>query len=147
MADVDTTNVETTHQTNAKALEKLNLSNSKEEEEEQPQESNNNNEPHPQEDDNSIEKDKEKERRQVEYVSPEDPNYNADRTVFADPNNFTIKHPLQNRWTLWYDNPGKQTSQASWANSLKKIVTFDTVCMDTWSSGWYQYQIFGEMER
>jgi len=70
--------------------------------------------------------------RKVEYVSPEDPNYNAERTVLADPNNFTIKHPLQNRWTIWYDNPGKKTSQSSWAENLKKIVTFDTV-EDFWS--------------
>lgn len=34
---------------------------------------------------------------------------------------------LQNRWTLWYDNPGKKTNQQSWGESLKKIVTFDTV--------------------
>jgi len=40
---------------------------------------------------------------------------------------FAVKHPLQNRWTLWYDNPGKKTSQASWGDHLKKVVTFDTV--------------------
>mmetsp|Transcript_26247 Transcript_26247/g.36964 ORF Transcript_26247/g.36964 Transcript_26247/m.36964 type:complete len:216 (+) Transcript_26247:167-814(+) len=44
-----------------------------------------------------------------------------------EPNNFSIKHPLQNRWTLWFDNPGKKTTQESWAENLKKIVTFDTV--------------------
>jgi translation initiation factor 4E len=48
-------------------------------------------------------------------------------TVFADPTNFTIKHPLQNRWTLWYDNPRKKTSQDTWGNYLKKIVDVDTV--------------------
>jgi len=39
-----------------------------------------------------------------------------------------IKHPLQNRWTLWFDAPanGKAT-QSSWADQLKKVVTFDTV--------------------
>jgi len=40
---------------------------------------------------------------------------------------FAIKHPLQHRWTLWYDNPGKKTNQASWGDHLKKVVTFDTV--------------------
>jgi translation initiation factor 4E len=40
---------------------------------------------------------------------------------------YAIKHPLQNRWVLWYDNPGKKTNQDSWADNLKKIVTFDTV--------------------
>ncbi|PRP88929.1 hypothetical protein PROFUN_00397 [Planoprotostelium fungivorum] len=38
-----------------------------------------------------------------------------------------IKHPLQNRWTLWYDNPGKKITSQQWQDSLKKIVTFDTV--------------------
>jgi len=65
--------------------------------------------------------------RKVEYVTPDDPTYATERTVFADPHNFTIKHPLQNSWTLWYDNPGKKASQDSWADNLKKIVTFDTV--------------------
>jgi len=40
---------------------------------------------------------------------------------------FSVKHPLQHRWTLWYDNPGKKTSQALWAENLKRVVTFDTV--------------------
>jgi len=48
-------------------------------------------------------------------------------TVFADPTNFSIKHPLQNSWTMWYDNPRKKTSQDTWGNFLKQIVTFDTV--------------------
>jgi len=51
----------------------------------------------------------------------------ASNSITPDPNNFTIKHPLQNRWTLWYDNPGKKTSQASWGDHLKRVVTFDTV--------------------
>jgi hypothetical protein len=46
--------------------------------------------------------------------------------IGEDPNNFAIKHPLQNRWTLWYDNPGKKSAE-SWEANLKKIVTFDTV--------------------
>jgi len=48
-------------------------------------------------------------------------------TVFMDPSNFNVKHPLQNRWTMWYDNPGKKTSQASWGDHLRQIATFDTV--------------------
>jgi len=39
----------------------------------------------------------------------------------------TDKHPLQNRWTMWYDNPGKKTSQTNWANYLRKIATIDSV--------------------
>jgi len=45
----------------------------------------------------------------------------------VDPTNFEIKHPLQNRWSLWYDNPGKRTSADTWGNHLKHIVDFDTV--------------------
>jgi len=41
--------------------------------------------------------------------------------------NFAIKHPLQNRWTLWYDNPQGKATQNSWADQLKKVVSFDTV--------------------
>lgn len=51
----------------------------------------------------------------------------SSKTVFADPNNFSIKHPLQNTWTLWYDNPQGKTNQASWGDNLKKIMSFDTV--------------------
>jgi len=40
---------------------------------------------------------------------------------------FAQKHPLQRRWTMWYDNPGKRTSQSSWGDHLRKIVTIDTV--------------------
>jgi len=45
----------------------------------------------------------------------------------AEPSNFQVKHPLQNSWTIWYDNPGKRTNQASWGDHLRKITTFDTV--------------------
>jgi translation initiation factor 4E len=41
--------------------------------------------------------------------------------------NLEIKHPLQHRWTMWYDNAGKRTSQSSWGDHLRKIVTIDTV--------------------
>jgi len=44
-----------------------------------------------------------------------------------DPADFQAKHPLQNRWTWWYDNPGKKTSQGNWGEFLKPIMTFDTV--------------------
>lgn len=45
----------------------------------------------------------------------------------AEPSNFSVKHPLQNGWTIWYDNPGKRSNQASWGDHLKKITTFGTV--------------------
>ncbi|KAK9762366.1 eukaryotic translation initiation factor 4E [Basidiobolus ranarum] len=54
-------------------------------------------------------------------------------TVFTDPVNFNVKHPLNNSWTLWYDNPGKKTNQSSWSQNLKEVVTFNTV-EDFWGT-------------
>jgi len=114
-------------------MEKLNIqNNSKDEDAEGEDEEEQEQQQQKQQEDNNQQPQKPAVERKMELVSPEDPNYNADRTVLADPNNFTIKHPLQNRWTLWYDNPGKKASQSSWADFLKKIVTFDTV-EDFWS--------------
>ncbi len=41
----------------------------------------------------------------------------------------TKKHPLENRWTLWFDNPSKNQKQNSnsWGQSLRAVYTFDTV--------------------
>ncbi|KAJ3299183.1 hypothetical protein HK104_009787 [Borealophlyctis nickersoniae] len=48
-------------------------------------------------------------------------------TIFEDPMNFNVKHPLEHRWTLWFDNPGKKATQANWAFSLKNLITLDSV--------------------
>lgn len=40
---------------------------------------------------------------------------------------YTVKHPLQNTWTLWFDNPGKKANAQSWADNLKEIITIDNV--------------------
>eukprot|EP01116_Phalansterium_solitarium_P004527 TRINITY_DN15558_c0_g1_i1.p1 TRINITY_DN15558_c0_g1~~TRINITY_DN15558_c0_g1_i1.p1 ORF type:complete len:251 (-),score=21.28 TRINITY_DN15558_c0_g1_i1:368-1120(-) len=48
-------------------------------------------------------------------------------STFADPSDFAIKHPLQNRWTLWYDRTDGRMSQQHWTSNLKRVVTFDTV--------------------
>jgi len=52
---------------------------------------------------------------------------NDPATYTADPTNYEIKHPLQNRWTLWYDNPKRRLSTSTWCNNLKQVVDFDTV--------------------
>lgn len=43
----------------------------------------------------------------------------------------TAKHPLQNRWTLWFDRPKKKKSgifsQEDWNESLEKVYSFNTV--------------------
>ncbi|KAF9926945.1 eukaryotic translation initiation factor 4E [Modicella reniformis] len=48
-------------------------------------------------------------------------------TVFNDPVNFNAKHPLNNSWTLWFDNPGKKSNPNNWEQTLKELITFDTV--------------------
>ncbi|CAO3599901.1 unnamed protein product [Absidia cylindrospora] len=48
-------------------------------------------------------------------------------TVFHDRTNYTVKHPLQNTWTLWFDNPGKKANSQSWSQNLKEIVSMDAV--------------------
>ncbi|CAO3649155.1 unnamed protein product [Mucor hiemalis] len=46
---------------------------------------------------------------------------------------YSAKHPLQNTWTLWFDNPGKKANATSWADNLKEIISVDTV-EDFWST-------------
>jgi len=52
---------------------------------------------------------------------------NTDTTPSPTTSTLAAEHPLQHEWALWYDNPGKRTSTASWGDHLKKIVTFSTV--------------------
>ncbi|ORX97201.1 translation initiation factor Eif4e [Basidiobolus meristosporus CBS 931.73] len=54
-------------------------------------------------------------------------------TVFTDPINFNVKHPLNNSWTLWYDSRGKKTNQSSWSQCLREVVSFNTV-EDFWGA-------------
>lgn len=57
------------------------------------------------------------------------------RTVFTDPENFNVKHPLYNNWTLWFDNPSAKGlsggkgpgGKDSWGEDLNKVVDFDSV--------------------
>jgi len=53
-------------------------------------------------------------------------------TVVQPPDDFQVKHPLQDAWTWWFDNPKKKSTQASWGANLKKIYSFATV-EDFWS--------------
>ncbi|KIS65675.1 uncharacterized protein UMAG_06377 [Mycosarcoma maydis] len=62
-----------------------------------------------------------------------DANANEYRTVFQDANNFNVKHPLYNSWTLWFDNPSQKGmasargSKESWGDDMNKVVDFDSV--------------------
>ncbi|XP_060528463.1 eukaryotic translation initiation factor 4E1-like [Cylas formicarius] len=57
---------------------------------------------------------------------------NGGKTEVVDlesPMDFSLKHPLEHRWTLWYFESDKNLS---WEESQKKITSFDTV-EDFWS--------------
>ncbi|KAI1198137.1 translation initiation factor eIF 4e-like domain-containing protein [Nemania serpens] len=61
---------------------------------------------------------------------PEDPS-SADVdgkiiTVFHDKDNFTVKHPLQNKWTLWFTKPSSGKGD-NWNDLLKEVIIFDSV--------------------
>jgi translation initiation factor 4E len=47
-------------------------------------------------------------------------------TVFHDFENFNVKHPLQNTWTLWFTKPPTGRGD-NWNDLLKKVITFDSV--------------------
>ncbi|EAS29346.3 eukaryotic translation initiation factor 4E-1 [Coccidioides immitis RS] len=47
-------------------------------------------------------------------------------TVFHDPNNFNVKHPLMNEWTLWFTKPPSGKGD-NWNDLLKEVVTFNSV--------------------
>ncbi len=52
-------------------------------------------------------------------------------TVYEDPIQFNVKHPLKHEWTLWFDAPNRKASSKDWTDNLKKIITIDTV-EDLW---------------
>lgn len=72
------------------------------------------------------------------------------KTVFSDPANFNVKHPLYSPWTLWFDSPstkGRNLPQTpvsafpqtpipqtpgvaaaqGWMEDIKRVITFDSV--------------------
>jgi translation initiation factor 4E len=49
-------------------------------------------------------------------------------TVFHDPKNFNVKHPLMHTWTLWFTKtPSATGPKEHWADLLKEVITFDSV--------------------
>ena len=44
------------------------------------------------------------------------------RTVFHDADNFNVKHPLMNTWTLWFTKP-PSGKVCTWSNSLRIALT------------------------
>ncbi|KAI9836524.1 MAG: eukaryotic translation initiation factor 4E [Sclerophora amabilis] len=51
---------------------------------------------------------------------------NEQITVFHDADNFTVKHPLMHKWTLWFTKPPSGKGD-NWNDLLKEVVTFDSV--------------------
>ncbi|KAI3406993.2 TIF45 [Candida oxycetoniae] len=49
-----------------------------------------------------------------------------DKTVFDSKEEFTAKHPLNSRWTLWYTKPQTNKSE-NWSDLLKPVITFSSV--------------------
>ncbi|RYP73852.1 hypothetical protein DL770_007706 [Monosporascus sp. CRB-9-2] len=47
-------------------------------------------------------------------------------TVFHDKDNFNVKHPLQNKWTLWFTKPSSGKGE-HWNDLLKEVITFNSV--------------------
>ncbi|KAI1432176.1 translation initiation factor eIF 4e-like domain-containing protein [Xylaria sp. CBS 124048] len=47
-------------------------------------------------------------------------------TVFHDKDNFNVKHPLQNKWTLWFTKPSSGKGD-NWTDLLKEVITFNSV--------------------
>ncbi|RCI07961.1 hypothetical protein L249_7856 [Ophiocordyceps polyrhachis-furcata BCC 54312] len=47
-------------------------------------------------------------------------------TVFHDKDNFNVKHPLQNKWTLWFTKPPTGKGD-NWNDLLKEVITFNSV--------------------
>jgi translation initiation factor 4E len=47
-------------------------------------------------------------------------------TVFHDKDNFNVKHPLQNKWTLWFTKPASGKGD-NWNDLLKEVIVFDSV--------------------
>ena len=47
-------------------------------------------------------------------------------TVFFNPDSYTVKHPLENQWAFWFDNPAAygRKGQANWADNLVKVLFF-----------------------
>lgn len=43
-------------------------------------------------------------------------------SVFQDPEHYTIKHPLEHTWVLWFDNPNLgRKQQKDWEEALEEI--------------------------
>jgi len=45
-------------------------------------------------------------------------------TIFNNPESYTVKHPLQQTWVLWFDNPtllSKRATEEDWEKNLEPV--------------------------
>ena len=49
-------------------------------------------------------------------------NQNKDTPVVSPAVDLSVKHPLQNAWVLWFDNPQKRLGAKDWSQNLKKVL-------------------------
>ncbi|KAL1994445.1 hypothetical protein VTN49DRAFT_1915 [Thermomyces lanuginosus] len=84
------------------------------------------NKPAPAENEVQNGEEEEKKEEQKEEEKKEEPNGGEIVTVFHDPENFNVKHPLMHEWTLWFTKPPSGKGD-SWNDLLKEIVTISSV--------------------
>lgn len=56
----------------------------------------------------------------------EDLTLDSNDTVLSNKEEFTAKHPLNNKWTLWYTKPQVNRNE-NWHDLLKPVITFSSV--------------------
>ncbi|KAL9262042.1 Eukaryotic translation initiation factor 4E-1-like protein [Drosera capensis] len=52
---------------------------------------------------------------------------NTDGAVTEKPSKGVSRHPLENSWTFWFDNPSTRSKQTAWGSNIRPIYTFGTV--------------------
>ena len=82
------------------------------------------------EEENDFEEENNQDEQQEsnELATVESPMNKGYILVFDDPINYTVKHPLKNKWTFWFDKPsGKNNRSKEWGDHLEKIYTFEYI--------------------
>lgn len=59
-----------------------------------------------------------------ENAAPTAPSADEIVTVFHNPENFNVKHPLMHEWTLWFTKPpsGKVRIAVEWMDKWRKLI-------------------------
>lgn len=60
--------------------------------------------------------------------------------VVAIPTEISVKHPLQNAWVLWFDNPVKRLGAKDWSSNLKKVCFYVFLAVYACTLGWGKSQ-------